>query len=50
LLATIAPQFELELEPGFPIIPQPSITLRPEYGIKVKLKQIDQNSQAGSEI
>ncbi len=40
LLATIAQRFELELEPGFPIVPQPSITLRPEYGIKVKLKQI----------
>ncbi|MEQ8753339.1 MAG: cytochrome P450 [Coleofasciculus sp. G1-WW12-02] len=40
LLATIAQRFELDLEPGFPIVPQPSITLRPEYGIKVRLKQI----------
>jgi cytochrome P450 len=40
LLATIAQRFELDLEPGYPIVPQPSITLRPEYGIKVKLKQI----------
>jgi cytochrome P450 len=50
LLATIAQRFELDLEPGYPIVPQPSITLRPEYGIKVKLKQIAQNSQVGSEI
>jgi cytochrome P450 len=40
LLATIAQRFELDLEPGFPIVPQPSITLRPEYGIKVKLNLI----------
>jgi cytochrome P450 len=40
LLATIAQRFELDLEPGYQIVPQPSITLRPEYGIKVKLKQI----------
>lgn len=40
LLATIAQQFELDLEPSFPIVPQPSITLRPEYGIKVQLKRI----------
>lgn len=38
LLATIAQRFKLELEPGFPIVPQPSITLRPESGIKVLLK------------
>ena len=40
LLATIAQRFELDLEPGYQIVPQPSITLRPEYGIKVKLKRI----------
>lgn len=47
LLATIAQRFELDLEEGFPIVPQPSITLRPEYGIKVRLKQIG-NSSADS--
>ncbi len=40
LLATIAQRFELDLEPGFEIDPQPSITLRPAGGIQVKLKQI----------
>ncbi|QIR37718.1 cytochrome P450 [Tolypothrix sp. PCC 7910] len=40
LLATIAQRFQIEIEPGFPIVPQPSITLRPEYGIKVQLKGI----------
>lgn len=38
LLATIAQRFQIEIEPGFPIVPQPSITLRPEYGIKVQVK------------
>jgi hypothetical protein len=40
LLATISQRFELDLEPGFEIVPQPSITLRPASGIKVRLKQI----------
>ncbi len=46
LLATIAQRFELDLEPGFPIVPQPSITLRPEYGLKVKLKRMAIGSPA----
>ncbi len=41
LLAAIAQRFELDLEPGFAIVPQPSITLRPEQGIKVRLRQIE---------
>lgn len=40
LLATIAQKFQVDVVPGFAIVPQPSITLRPEYGIKVTLKQI----------
>jgi cytochrome P450 len=44
LLATIAQRFEIDLEPGYEIFPQPSITLRPEAGIKVKLKQIEVGS------
>jgi cytochrome P450 len=37
LLATIAQRFRLELAPGQDITPQPSITLRPRNGIKVKI-------------
>ncbi len=40
LLATIAQRFQIDLVPGYPIVPQPSITLRPENGLKVQLKQI----------
>ncbi|WP_311774212.1 cytochrome P450 [Nostoc sp. UCD121] len=40
LLATIAQRFQIDLLPGYPIVPQPSITLRPENGLKVQLKQI----------
>lgn len=48
LLATIAQRFQIDLAPGYPIIPQPSITLRPESGIKVRLTQIIQEqSQDG---
>ncbi|PIG93276.1 cytochrome P450 [Gloeocapsopsis sp. IPPAS B-1203] len=37
LLATVAQKFHLNLLP-VPIVPQPSITLRPEHGIKVVLE------------
>ncbi|MBE9127602.1 MULTISPECIES: cytochrome P450 [unclassified Coleofasciculus] len=39
LLATIAQTYQLELVPNHPIELQPSITLRPEQGIKVVLKK-----------
>jgi cytochrome P450 len=39
LLATIAQKFQLKLVPDHPIIPQPSITLRPAKGIQVSLQQ-----------
>ncbi|WP_040695483.1 cytochrome P450 [Nodosilinea nodulosa] len=37
LLATIAQKFEVAVVPDFEIVPQPSITLRPETGIQVTL-------------
>ncbi len=40
LLATIAQRFEIDLQPGFEIVPQPSITLRPERGIQVRLNNL----------
>ncbi len=40
LLATIAHRFQIDLVKGYPIIPQPSITLRPESGMKVQLRKI----------
>ena len=46
LLATIAQKFQLDVLPGFPIVPQPSITLRPEYGVKVQLKQLASRSNS----
>jgi cytochrome P450 len=39
LLATIAQKYSLSLIEDSPIIPQPSITLRPEQGIQVQLHQ-----------
>ena len=35
LLVTIAQKYQLSLVPDFPIVPQPSITLRPEHGLKM---------------
>jgi cytochrome P450 len=40
LLATIAQRFELDLDPDFEIVPQPSNTLRPAQGIRVWLKRM----------
>ncbi|MBD2493173.1 cytochrome P450 [Nostoc sp. FACHB-280] len=45
LLATIAQSFQIDLVPGYPIVPQPSITLRPENGLKVKIKSLREREQ-----
>lgn len=39
LLATIAADFELRLCEDPPVVPVPSFTLRPKYGIKVRLER-----------
>jgi cytochrome P450 len=46
LLATIAQRFRVEVVPEFEIVPQPSITLRPETGIQVTLR----SSRAASTV
>ena len=38
ILATIAQTYELTLVPEYKIVPQPSITLRPEHSIQVTIK------------
>jgi hypothetical protein len=45
LLVTIAQRFQIDLAPGYPIVPQPSIILCPENGLKVELKQIAEHQQ-----
>ena len=40
LLAAIAQRFQLRLVPGHPIAPQPGITLRPRYGIRMSLARM----------
>jgi hypothetical protein len=35
----MAQQFRLTLEPGQIIKPNPGVTLRPEYGIKMRLEK-----------
>jgi cytochrome P450 len=37
LLATIAQRFQVSLVPGHPVAPQPGITLRPRYGMHMKM-------------
>ncbi len=40
VLATILQRYELDLVPGFPIIPQPGITLRQKYGLPMMLRPL----------
>lgn len=37
LLATIAQRFRPRLVPGHPVVPQPMVTLRPKYGLRMVL-------------
>ncbi len=38
LLATLARRWRLRLEPGHPAVPAPSITLRPEHGMRMRIE------------
>jgi cytochrome P450 len=38
VLATIAQQFRFNLVPGHPVVPLPSITLRPRHGLRVQVE------------
>ena len=37
VLATIIQKFRVDLVPGHPVVPDPTFTLRPKYGVKVRL-------------
>jgi len=39
ILATIAQRYRLRLKPGFPVEPQGLITLRPRYGLQMRLER-----------
>jgi hypothetical protein len=40
LLATIAQRYRLHLVSGHPVVPEPTITLRPKYGLKMTLEPV----------
>ena len=40
MLSMTAQRFDFELVPGQRIVPQPSITMRPKYGLKVRVKAL----------
>ena len=50
LLATIARKFTLTLVEGQPVVPIPSFTLRPKYGIQMRVQQRDRSSQVNPTI
>ena len=39
ILATLAQKWKLKLAPGHRVEPQPLITLRPKYGMAMKIEQ-----------
>lgn len=41
LLATILQRYAPELVPGFPVVLQPRVTLRPKYGMRMILQPVD---------
>jgi cytochrome P450 len=49
LLAAIAQKFQPRLVPGHPVVPLPSFTLRPKYGIKMKLEVRSQKKEVRSQ-
>jgi cytochrome P450 len=40
VIAAIAQKFRFRLKKGFPVIPEPLVTLRPKYGIQMTLEQV----------
>ena len=38
IIATIAQKFRFRLVPGHPVVPEPLVTLRPRYGIRMTLE------------
>jgi cytochrome P450 len=45
ILALLCQRYEFSLLPGQQIIPQPSITLRPQYGVRVRLKAVQRGDR-----
>jgi cytochrome P450 len=40
VIAAIAQKFRFRLKKGFPVVPEPLVTLRPKYGIEMKIQQM----------
>jgi cytochrome P450 len=37
VIAAIAQKYSFRLVPGYPVVPEPLVTLRPKYGIKMRI-------------
>jgi cytochrome P450 len=48
VLATILQRYQLDLVPGFPVIPQPGITLRQKHGLWMTLHPVQSADGASS--
>lgn len=38
VIAAIAQKYRFRLKPGFPVVPEPLVTLRPKYGIEMRIE------------
>jgi cytochrome P450 len=38
VIATVAQKFQFRLVPGFPVVPEPLVTLRPKHGIQMRIQ------------
>ena len=47
VVAMVAQRYQLDLLPGFPVSPQPAISLRPRHGLMMTLKSRARPSPAG---
>ncbi len=48
VLAALASRYRLELVPGHPVVPEPTVTLRPKYGLQMFVKRISHPETAGA--
>jgi cytochrome P450 len=45
VVAALAQKFRFRLTPGYPIVPEPLITLRPKFGIEMRIEEVRSESE-----
>ncbi len=50
IMATLIREYQVDLEPGFEVVPEPLITLRPKNGVMVRLRKRDHELHKGGPL